>query len=121
MDEVQDRGRGGYVGGGGFGLMVMWMLACSAVMLFGLSRLHPEIGARVSYAFRDPAMDLTKPFPTCKDAHAAGFYDIPRESPAYLQWQDPEGTGLACKPQPDGPGPDGSARAKLIWKRLSDH
>lgn len=119
MDEAQDSERGGYAGGGGFGLMVLWMLACSAVIVFGLSRMHPEIGARVAYAFRDPAMDLAKPFPSCKAAHAAGVYDIPRESLAYLQWQDPEGTGLACKPSPDGPGPNGSARTKLIWKRLT--
>ncbi|MDB5428798.1 MAG: hypothetical protein JWR43_2773 [Phenylobacterium sp.] len=121
MDEVQDSDRGGYAGGGGFGLMVLWMLACSAVILFGLSRMHPEIGARVAYAFRDPALDLTKPFPNCKAAHAAGFYDIPRASPAYVQWQDPGNNGIACAPAPDGPGPDASVRTTLIWKRLSGH
>jgi hypothetical protein len=95
-------------------LMTWWIAGCAVVIVLGLNRMHPEVGQRLAYAFRDPAMDLERPFPTCKAAHAAGYYDIPRESPAYVRWQDPENRGLACEP-PEGVS---SGRLAIIRQRL---
>jgi hypothetical protein len=95
-------------------LMMLWIAACAVVIVLGLNRMHPEFGQRLAYAFRDPAMDLERPFPTCKAAHAAGYYDIPRDSPAYVSWQDPQNHGLACEP-PEGVS---SGRLEIIRKRL---
>ena len=96
-------------------LMKLWIAVCAVIIVLGLNRMHPEVGQRLAYAFRDPAMDLERPFPTCKAAHAAGYYDIPRESPAYVRWQDPENRGLACEP-PEGVS---SGRLDIIFKRLT--
>jgi hypothetical protein len=96
-------------------LMKLWIAACAVIIVLGLNRMHPEFGQRLAYAFRDPAMDLERPFPTCKAAHAAGYYDIPRESPAYVRWQDPENRGLACEP-PEGVS---SGRLEIIRHRLT--
>jgi hypothetical protein len=95
-------------------LMMLWIAICAVVIVLGLNRMHPEVGQRLAYAFRDPAMDLERPFPTCKAAHAAGYYDIPRESPAYVSWQDPQNRGLACEPA-EGVS---SGRLEIIRKRL---
>jgi hypothetical protein len=96
-------------------LMMLWIAVCAVVIVLGLNRMHPEVGQRLAYAFRDPAMDLERPFPTCKAAHAAGYYDIPRESPAYVSWQDPQNRGLACEPA-EGVS---SGRLEIIRKRLT--
>jgi hypothetical protein len=95
-------------------LMMLWIAVCGVVIVLGLNRMHPEVGQRLAYAFRDPAMDLERPFPTCKAAHAAGYYDIPRDSPAYVSWQDPQNRGLACEPA-EGVS---SGRLEIIRKRL---
>jgi hypothetical protein len=95
-------------------LMMLWIAVCGVVIVLGLNRMHPEVGQRLAYAFRDPALDLELPFPTCKAAHAAGYYDIPRDSPAYVSWQDPQNRGLACEPA-EGVS---SGRLEIIRKRL---
>ncbi len=95
-------------------LMTLWIALCAVIIVLGLNRMHPEVGQRLAYAFRDPAMDLERPFPTCKAAHAAGYYNIPRESPAYVRWQDPDNRGLACEPA-DGVA---SGRLEIIRQRL---
>src|SRR5258706_11368262 len=109
MDSFQDAARGADEdrGSGAPGrLMALWIAACAVIIVLGLNRMHPQYGERLAYAFRDPAMDLTQPFATCKAANAAGYFDIPRESSAYLRWQDPAHPPLGRAP-PHGrpPGP----------------
>ncbi len=118
MDMIQDPPRGTDAGRDGRALarlMAIWIAACAVVIVLGLNRMYPQYGARVAFAFRDPAMDLSEPFATCNAAHAAGYFDIPRESPAYVSWQDGDNDGLACEPAPGVP----SGRLELIWKRLT--
>jgi hypothetical protein len=117
MDSIQQAARGPEAHREGSRLprlMTIWIAACAVIIVLGLNRMHPEVGQRLAYAFRDPAMDLERPFPTCKAAHAAGYYDIPRESPAYVRWQDPDNRGLACEP-PEGVS---SGRLTIIRQRL---
>jgi hypothetical protein len=118
MDSIQQAARGPEAHRGGSTLrrvMTLWIAACAVIIVLGLKRMHPEVGQRLAYAFRDPAMDLERPFPTCKAAHAAGYYDIPRESPAYVAWQDPDNHGLACEPADGVP----TGRLEIIRKRLT--
>jgi hypothetical protein len=117
MDSFQDTARGtdeDRRSGAPGRLMALWIAACAAIIVLGLNRMHPQYGERLAYAFRDPAMDLTQPFATCKAANAAGYFDIPRESSAYVRWQDPDNRGLACAP-PDGVS---SGRLEIIRQRL---
>ena len=117
MDTFQQTARGADEGRGGqtlARLMTIWIAACAVVILPGLNHMYPPLAERLAFAFRDPAMDLSKPFATCNDAHAANYFDIPRDSPAYVRWQDDDNDGLACEPAPGV----SSGRAELIWKRL---
>lgn len=103
-------------GSSGFGrLVVLWIAGCAIVIAVGLNRMYPEPGRRLAYALRDPAMDLTQPFRTCRTAHAAGYFDIPRKSNAYVRWQDEDGDGLACETPPGM----SSGRLEIIRKRLA--
>ncbi|WP_372785819.1 excalibur calcium-binding domain-containing protein [Phenylobacterium sp.] len=118
MDNIQEtaRGTGGTRGGGALGrLMGLWIAACAVVIVLGLNRMYPQYGERLSYAFRDPAMALTKPFATCKIANAAGYFNIPRDSSAYVRWQDEDNDGMACEPAPGV----ATGRLELIQKRLT--
>jgi len=94
--------------------LILYWGVCLAVIAVGLNAWRPEIGQRLAYALRDPAMDLTAPFPNCSAAHAAGYSDIPVGSPAYTERQDGDGDGLACEPYPHtGAG----ERLSKIWRR----
>ncbi len=118
MDSFQDTARGTDEDRGSGALrrlMALWIAACAVIIVLGLNRMYPQYGERLAYALRDPAMDLTTPFATCKAANAAGYFDIPRESSAYVRWQDPDNRGLACEPAPGVP----SGRLELIRKRLA--
>jgi hypothetical protein len=121
MDSIQDIARGetraaGRRSGTLRQLVTLWIVGCAVVIAVGLDRTYPHVRERLAYAFRDPAMDLAKPFPTCQAAHAAGTFDIPRNSPAYVSWQDPDNDGLACETPPGG----SSGRLEIIRKRLAD-
>ena len=96
---------------------VLWIAACSGVIAVGLNHMYPQAGARLEYAFREPSMDLDKPFESCAAAHAAGYYDIPRASPAYADDQDPDNDGIACEPVRGDPPPILS-RLKFVSHRL---
>ena len=96
---------------------VLWIAACCGVIVMGLPRMYPKAGERLDYAFRAPAMDLDKPFASCAQAHAAGFYANPRASPAYAADQDGDNDGFACEPGRGDPPPF-LGRLKTIAKRL---
>ena len=96
---------------------VLWIAACCGVIVVGLPRMYPQAGERLDYAFREPAMDLDQPFASCAAAHAAGYYDIPRASPAYAAEQDSDNDGIACEPGRGDPPPI-LGRLKVIAKRL---
>ena len=96
---------------------VLWIAACCGVIVMGLPHMYPKADQRLAYAFREPSMDLDKPFANCAQAHAAGFYDIPRASPAYDGGQDGDNDGIACEPGPGDPPPF-LGRLKTIAKRL---
>jgi len=96
---------------------VLWIAACCGVIVMGLPRMYPKAGERLDYAFREPSMDLDKPFASCAEAHAAGYYDIPRASPAYDADQDADNDGYACEPGRGDPPPI-LGRLKTIAHRL---
>jgi hypothetical protein len=98
-------------------LLQFYWLTCLAIVVMGLNQLYPQVGRKIAYAFRDPALDLTRPFPNCAAAHTAGYYNIPRASPAYVERQDGDLNGRACEPYPGYP-PDYMARVRLIEYRL---
>ncbi len=94
--------------------LVVYWIACLGVIGAGLMALHPEIGHRLAYALRDPAMDLAAPFPNCAAARAAGYSDIPVGSLAYVERQDGDLDGLACEPYPHS---SWAERTSRIWRR----
>lgn len=98
-------------------LLQFYWLTCLAIIALGLNQLYPQVGEKIAYAFRDPALDLKGPFRTCAAAHYAGYYNIPRGSKAYVERQDGDGDGRACEPYPGYP-PDTTARLRLIEERL---
>ena len=86
-------------------LLFVYWISCLTVIALGLDTLYPEVRpalvARVEALAapeRAPSPDLTRPFPNCAAAHAAGVYDIPAGSPAYSPRQDGDGDGFACEP-----------------------
>jgi Excalibur calcium-binding domain len=79
-------------------LLLLYFAICVAAIIISLNGLYPAASHRLAYALRDPAMDLTQPFTSCAAAHAAGFYNIPSRSKAYVESQDKDGDGLACEP-----------------------
>ncbi|MDQ0465870.1 hypothetical protein QO010_003662 [Caulobacter ginsengisoli] len=79
-------------------LTVVWWILCLGVIFAGLLKAHPDLVTSFTQVLHNPVMDLTEPFPDCRVAHEAGFYDIPRSSPAYSPDQDGDGDGLACEP-----------------------
>lgn len=99
-------------------LLQFYWMCCLGIVALGLYQLHPEVGERFRWAFRDPALDLKRPFPTCAAAHYAGYFNIPRASRAYVDRQDGDGDGRACEPYPGYP-PDYMARVRVIEQRLS--
>ncbi|HEX4712246.1 excalibur calcium-binding domain-containing protein [Phenylobacterium sp.] len=83
-------------------LLLLYLAICAAAIVISLNGLYPAASHRLAYALRDPAMDLTQPFTSCAAAHAAGFYNIPSGSKAYVEGQDRDGDGLACEPYSGG-------------------
>ena len=98
-------------------LLQFYWLTCVAIIGMGLNQMYPHVGRKVAYAFSDPALELTQPFRNCAAAHAAGYYNIPRTSAAYVERQDEDLNGRACEPLPGYP-PDYMARLKVIEYRL---
>jgi len=52
-----------------------------------------------------PTSDATPMLPmfkTCKQAHKAGVYNIPKGDPQYKKKQDPDHNGIACEGHPKG-------------------
>lgn len=103
--------RGGRVGPlarVGRGLLILYWAGCLAVILAGLNRMYPDVWATarspLPVAGRSApspgvaGLAPARPFATCGAAHAAGVYDIPAGSPAYVSGQDGDGDGLACEP-----------------------
>lgn len=99
-------------------LLQFYWLCCLGIIALGLWQLHPEVGAKITWAFRDPALELKRPFPSCAAAHYAGYFDIPRASKAYLDRQDGDGDGLACEPYRGYPQ-DPMARIRVVEQRLT--
>lgn len=91
-------------------LLLLYWIICLAVIGWGLDRLYPQARAVATSVVvaAQPALDpdavparrVDRPFANCATAHAAGVYDIPRSSPAYLERQDGDLDGLACEPAP---------------------
>ena len=98
-------------------LLQLYWLTCMWIIGMGLNQMYPEVGHRIAYAFADPSLELTEPFPNCAAAHTAGYYSIPRNSPAYVERQDEDLNGKACEPYPGYP-PSYLARLKVIERRL---
>ncbi|MDZ7883596.1 MAG: excalibur calcium-binding domain-containing protein [Mycobacterium sp.] len=44
-----------------------------------------------------PAATALAPFPNCTDARAAGYEDIPSDSPYYGPWLDKDDDGVGCE------------------------
>lgn len=99
-------------------LLQFYWLCCIGIIAMGLWRTHPEVGEQIRWAFRDPALDLKRPFSNCAAAHYAGVFNIPRTSKAYVERQDGDGDGRACEPYPGYPQ-DPMARVRLIEGRLT--
>jgi len=99
-------------------LLQLYWLTCLAIIAMGLNQMYPQVGHKIAYAFSDPALELTGPFPNCAAAHAAGYYNIPRASAAYVERQDEDLNGRACEPYPGYP-PDYMARLRVIEYRLT--
>lgn len=99
-------------------LLQFYWLCCLGIIALGLWQLHPEVGAKITWAFRDPTLELKRPFPSCAAAHYAGYFDIPRASKAYLDRQDGDGDGLACEPYRGYPQ-DPMARIRVVEQRLT--
>jgi len=98
--------------------LVIYWIGCLAVIAVGLAAtLHPEIGPRLAFALRDPAMDLAAPFPNCAAAHLAGYSDIPVGSTAYIARQDGDLDGLACESYPHSTWAERTSR---VWRRWQD-
>jgi hypothetical protein len=98
-------------------MLQLYWLTCMWIIAMGLNQMYPQVGQRISYAFADPALELTQPFPNCAAAHTAGYYSIPRTSAAYVERQDEDLNGKACEPYPDYP-PSYLARLRVIERRL---
>jgi hypothetical protein len=98
-------------------MLQFYWLTCIFIVGLGLNQLHPEVGAKIAYAFRDPALDLAKPFPNCPAAHYAGYFNIPRASAAYVPLQDGDSDGVACEPYRGYP-PGPFVRLNTIQQRL---
>lgn len=98
--------------------MGFYWLVCVAVIGLGLNRLYPGPVRHLAWAFQDPAMDLDRPFATCDQAHANGYFAIPRGSKGYSAAQDPQGHGWACPPG-RGAWPDPAWRFRIIQDRLA--
>jgi hypothetical protein len=79
-------------------LLVAYWLVCLAVIVAGAGWQVPELRHAVTEALYGP--QLTRPFPNCAAAHAAGVYNIRSNSPGYVVWQDADNDGLACEPPP---------------------
>lgn len=99
-------------------LLLLYFAVCVAAIVISLNGLYPGASRRLTYALRDPAMDLTQPFASCAAAHAAGFYNIPRGSNAYAEGQDGDGDGLACEPYSGG-GPGRFVGPRRFLRRLT--
>lgn len=99
------------------GAIQFYWLVCGAVILIGLDAAYPAAGQRLAYAFADPSLALDRPFASCTQAHANGYYAIPRRSRAYAAGQDGDGDGRACEPPP-GRLPDLIWRLRIIQDRL---
>jgi hypothetical protein len=98
-------------------LLQFYWLTCLAIIGMGMNQMFPQVGAKIAYAFEDPALELTQPFPNCAVAHQAGYYNIPRESRAYVLRQDEDLNGKACEPYPGYPQ-DYLHRLQVIEHRL---
>lgn len=59
-----------------------------------------------------PVADATPMLPlfkSCKEAHKAGVYNIPKGDPQYKKKQDPHHKGIACEGHPKGQKGDDQA------------
>lgn len=82
----------------GRGLLVIYWVACVAIIAAGLNRAYPHLWPQVRRVLPGPSVE--QPFPNCGAAHAAGVYNIPFWSPAYAFEQDRDRDGVACEPPP---------------------
>jgi hypothetical protein len=98
-------------------LMLVYWTVCCTIVLAGANVQYPEIGQRALSAFRDPTMELTRPFANCEIALDQGYWSIPKTSPAYVAWQDRGGDGRACEPSWGHP-PNGAAVIRRAVNRL---
>jgi hypothetical protein len=98
-------------------LLQFYWLTCLAIIGMGMNRMFPEVGEKIHYAFENPALELDKPFANCALAHRAGYFNIPRNSRAYLLRQDEDLNGKACEPYPGYPQ-DYLWRLQVIERRL---
>jgi hypothetical protein len=82
----------------GRNLLVAYWAACVLVILAGLPQIYPDLWPRLQRAL--PGPDVDRPFRNCAEAHAAGVYNIPFWSSAYVDGQDGDDDGTACEPAP---------------------
>jgi hypothetical protein len=98
-------------------LLQFYWLTCLAIIGMGLNQMFPQVGQKIEYAFQDPALELQQPFSNCAQAHRAGYFNIPRNSKAYVLRQDEDLNGKACEPYPGYPQ-DYMRRMRVIEQRL---
>ena len=72
------------------------MSRCAAL----LAALFVAAPAGTAVAAAAPGPLAGPPYRNCKEAHADGRYNIPRDDPAYSPKLDRDGDGLACEPKP---------------------
>jgi hypothetical protein len=98
-------------------LLQFYWLTCLAIIGMGLNQMFPQVGEKIAYAFEDPALELQHPFPNCAQAHRAGYFNIPRNSKAYVLKQDEDLNGKACEAYPGYPQ-DYLHRLNVVEHRL---
>ena len=79
-------------------LLLAYWVVCLAVIALGVDYRFPELRRAVTDAIYGP--QLAHPFASCAAAHAAGVYNIRRDSAGYLPSQDADNDGVACEPAP---------------------
>ena len=80
-------------------------------MLRTLTVASLVIGVGVALAPVSDATPMLPMFKSCKQAHKAGIYNIPKGDPQYKKKQDKDHNGVACEGHPKGQKGDAPAPA----------
>lgn len=69
-------------------------------MLRTLTAASVILGVGIALAPGADATPMYPAFKSCKAAHKAGVYNIPKGDPQYKKKQDPDHNGIACEGHP---------------------